>query len=102
MAPSAQRLMTQPTKNLTKTPSAQLMPPPANKLASALMRQKQPQDKSVSTGAALPPKKLRSAHQSNESKKLNNELNDINSFPESANSQGAAGGGLQVTQQPAR
>jgi hypothetical protein len=88
--------MTQAT-DLTKTPPAELLTQPTlpTEIGELMHHQEAPHIKPVSTGATPPPKKSRNTPQSNESnRKLNDEFDDVQSFPKSADSQGAAGGGL--------
>ena len=97
--PPALNRLTQPTDNLTRTPpdlftqpGAAGQPPESN---DALMHEQQPHIKPNSSGLTPPPKKIRSAQKRIlENRKLSSEFEDVQSFQESADSQGAAGGGL--------
>lgn len=93
--PALQRL-TQPTDNfLTRTPIDLFTQPeapaqPPEKEVDTLMHEQQPHLKPISTGLTPPPKKFRSAQKRLENRKLNDEFDDVQSFHESAKSQGAA------------
>ena len=65
--------------------------PPAEKEVDALMHEQQYHMKPISTSLTPPPPKK---SQSAENRKLNDEFDDVQSFHESTDIQGAAGGGL--------
>jgi hypothetical protein len=93
----ASPVLTQRTENLTEPSPLRLMTqPPDNTAMDELMQKQQAHNKPVSTGATPPPKKSRSTGQKlpPENRNLGDEFDDVQTFHESADSQGAAGGGL--------
>ena len=99
MTPPALNRLTQPTNNLTRTPiDLFTQPGPTGQPPEhidAFMHAQQTHIKPNSSGLTPPPKKSRSAQKRvQENRQLNAEFDEVQTFQESADSQGAAGGGL--------